>query len=40
LLLLGYEAQLASRGLGASLQIPADAAAARAGEGMAAREAP
>jgi hypothetical protein len=40
LLLLAYEAQLASRGLGASLQIPADEAAARAGEAMAAREAP
>jgi hypothetical protein len=39
LLLLGYEAQLASRGIGASLQIPADEAATRAGASMAAREA-
>jgi hypothetical protein len=39
LLLLVYEAQLVSRGLGASLQIPADPAAARAGAAMAAREA-
>jgi ATP synthase protein I len=39
LLLLAYEAQLVSRGMGASLQIPADPAAARAGEALAAREA-
>lgn len=39
LLLLAYEAQLVSRGLGASLQIPADPAAARAGEALTAREA-
>jgi hypothetical protein len=39
LLLLIYEAQLVSRGLGADLQIPADPAAARAGEALAAREA-
>jgi len=38
-LLLAYEAQLVSRGVGASLQIPADQAAARAGETLAAREA-
>jgi hypothetical protein len=38
-LLLAYEAQLVSRGVGASLQIPADPAAARAGETLAAREA-
>jgi ATP synthase protein I len=38
-LLLAYEAQLVSRGVGASLQIPADPAAARAGEALAAREA-
>jgi len=40
LLLLVYEAQLVSRGVGASLEIPADPAAARAGEAYAAREAP
>ena len=39
LLLLIYEAQLVSRGVGASLEIPADPAAARAGASMAAREA-
>ena len=39
LLLLVYEAQLVSRGVGASLEIPADPAAARAGEAYAAREA-
>ena len=39
LLLLAYEARLAIRGLGADLQIPADAAAIRAGEALAAREA-
>jgi hypothetical protein len=38
-LLLAYEAQLVSRGVGAALQIPADPAAARAGEALAAREA-
>lgn len=38
--LLAYEAQLVSRGVGASLEIPADAAAARASEALAAREAP
>ena len=39
LLLLIYEAQLVSRGVGASLEIPADPAAARAGASLAAREA-
>ncbi|HEX6844216.1 MAG TPA: ATP synthase subunit I [Actinomycetota bacterium] len=39
LLLLGYEAQLVSKGLGGTLQIPADPAAARAGAAYAAREA-
>ena len=38
LLLLAYEAQLVSRGLGASLEIPADPVAARAGTAFAARE--
>jgi hypothetical protein len=39
LLLLAYEARLTIRGLGSSLQIPADPAAARAAEALAAREA-
>lgn len=39
LLLLGFEARLAIRGLGADLQIPADPAAIRAGDALAAREA-
>ena len=39
MLLLGYEARLAIRGLGAQLQIPADPAADRAGAALAAREA-
>jgi hypothetical protein len=39
LLLLGFEARLAIRGLGADLQIPADPAAIRAGDTLAAREA-
>jgi len=39
LLLLVYEARLAIRGLGSSLQIPADPAAVRAAETLAAREA-
>jgi len=39
MLLLAYEARLAIRGLGGSLQIPADPAAARAGATVAAREA-
>jgi hypothetical protein len=39
LLLLIYEAQLVSRGVGASLQIPADPAAVRAADAFAAREA-
>lgn len=39
LLLLGYEARLAINGLGGSLQIPADPAAAHAGAVLAAREA-
>jgi ATP synthase protein I len=39
LLLLAYEARLAIGGLGADLQIPADRAAIRAGEALAAREA-
>lgn len=39
LLLLVYEARLAIRGLGGSLQIPADPAAIRAAEALAAREA-
>jgi hypothetical protein len=39
LLLLVYEARLTMRGLGGSLQIPADPAAVRAAETMAAREA-
>ncbi|HEU4354081.1 MAG TPA: hypothetical protein VFT27_00690 [Actinomycetota bacterium] len=38
-LLLGYEARLAIRGLGATLQIPADPAAVRAADTLAAREA-
>ncbi len=38
LLLLVYEARLTMRGLGGSLQIPADPAAARAAEALAARE--
>ena len=38
-LLLVYEARLAIRGLGATLQIPADPAAVRAAETFAAREA-
>jgi hypothetical protein len=39
LLLLAYEAQLVSRGLGGTLEIPADPAAARAHAELAAREA-
>lgn len=39
MLLLAFEARLAIRGLGGSLQIPADASAARAGAALAAREA-
>ena len=39
LLLLAFEAQLVSSGLGAKLEIPADPAAARAGSALAAREA-
>jgi hypothetical protein len=39
MLLLAYEARLAIRGLGGSLQIPADPSAARAGAALAAREA-
>jgi hypothetical protein len=39
MLLLAYEARLAIRGLGGSLQIPADPAASRAGATLAAREA-
>lgn len=39
LALLAYEAKLALGGLGAALQIPADPAAARAAERLAAREA-
>jgi len=39
MLLLAYEARLAIRGAGATLQIPADAAAVRAAEALAAREA-
>ena len=38
LLLLAYEARLTIRGLGSSLQIPADPAAVRAAETLAARE--
>ena len=38
-LLLAYEARLAIRGVGGTLQIPADAAAVRAAEALAAREA-
>jgi ATP synthase protein I len=38
-LLLAFEAQLVSKGLGGTLQIPADPAAARAGAALAAREA-
>jgi hypothetical protein len=38
-LLLVYEARLAIRGLGATLQIPADPVAVRAAESLAAREA-
>ena len=38
LLLLAYEAQLVSRGLGGTLEIPADPAAARAHAELAARE--
>ena len=37
MLLLAYEARLAIRGLGGSLQIPADPSAARAGAALAAR---
>lgn len=39
LLLLGYEARLMLRGVGAALQIPADPAAIRAERALAAREA-
>ncbi len=39
MLLLGYEARLVLKGLGGALQIPADPAAARAAERLAAREA-
>jgi len=39
MLLLAYEARLAIRGLGGSLQIPADPSAVRAGAALAAREA-
>jgi hypothetical protein len=39
LLLLAFEAQLVSRGLGATLEIPADPTATRAGSTLAAREA-
>jgi hypothetical protein len=39
LLLLFFEARLTIRGLGGMLQIPADPAAARAAEALAAREA-
>lgn len=39
LLLLAYEARLAIRGMGGTLQIPADPAAVRAAESLAAREA-
>ena len=39
LLLLAHEARLAISGVGGSLQIPADPAAARAAEALAAREA-
>jgi ATP synthase protein I len=39
LLLLAYEARLAIRGVGATLQIPADQAATRAAEVLVAREA-
>ena len=39
LLLLAFEARLAIRGLGGTLQIPADPAAVRAAETLAAREA-
>jgi hypothetical protein len=39
MLLLAYEARLAIRGAGASLQIPADPAAAHAADTLAAREA-
>lgn len=39
LLLLAFEARLVSRGVGATLEIPADPAAARAGSALAAREA-
>jgi hypothetical protein len=39
LLLLAYEARLVIRGMGMALQIPADPAAARAAETLAAREA-
>jgi len=38
-LLLGYEARLAMNGVGGSLQIPADPAAAAAGSALTAREA-
>jgi hypothetical protein len=40
LLLLAYEARLAIRGLGGTLQIPADPVAERAAAALAAREAP
>ncbi|MGZ5295112.1 MAG: hypothetical protein ACXWH5_14165 [Actinomycetota bacterium] len=39
MLLLAYEARLAIRGLGGSLQIPADPSAVRAGAALTAREA-
>jgi len=39
ILLLAFEARLVTRGLGATLEIPADPAAARAGSALAAREA-
>jgi hypothetical protein len=39
LLLLAFEARLVSRGVGATLEIPADPAAARAGSALVAREA-
>jgi hypothetical protein len=39
MLLLAFEARLVSRGLGGTLEIPAEPAAARAGSALAAREA-
>ncbi|HSL10063.1 MAG TPA: hypothetical protein VLA82_01945 [Actinomycetota bacterium] len=39
ILLLAFEARLVTRGVGATLEIPADPAAARAGSALAAREA-